>query len=401
MMLRTHPTDKPAPQWMRRSLLTGLLACGVLVLTPVVVQACAQLISQNVDSSVDGVVDRISSLSEDVSEGFEDLLDVLPKLANQTSNNDQNLMNSYSGMVDHQSASEHASQVAQARVRNAVQMVPSRTTCRILSQQRSYTQSAAAYRTERSSLQSSATNYSLNAPGTPGEKGTLAALTWGYQNRCTKYADAAAMGSPPGCTGASNAAMIDLDIMPHKSIFSAYTYGSSDLRQAALDSVTLLTEPAPGDPVRGDTLSRENGRNIHVMRLRDLSRMNIARDILQDAVALRSPPASPGADGRSISRLSRLIELMTGTPLSNTDHQNATMSTLASNVQDLAKTAAGEPENANVQALAAQMTAQKMMLTEMLRMTEQMIAVAAVNLASDIERSRVGNTGVGARTLVR
>lgn len=386
---------------MRRGLIAGFLACSMLVTNPVVPQACTAVISASIAPSVSVIMADIAAKSIAVTLGFTKLLGAMTKLANQGSNNGQNQMQSFSSLADHKNAASHANEVAKVRTEMAIQMRPSRTTCQILSQQRVFSETSAQYRSARISMQEAGTKYSLNGLGTPGEKGTLAALDSAFKNRCSTYADAAALGSPPGCSGAADSALIDLDITPQKSIFSAYTYASADLRQAALDSVALLTEPAPPDPVRGSALSRTEGRNIQVNRMRDLTRMNMARDILQDAVALRSEAPAAARDGRQIGRLSRLIELMVGNPLSDADHHAATMSTLATEIQKEAVTAAGEPENANVQALAAKLTAQKMMLTEMLRMTEQMIAVAAINLAADVERSRTGNTSVNSRTLVR
>lgn len=386
---------------VRRGLIAGFLACTMLVTSPVVPQACTAVISASIAPSVSVIMADIAAKSIAVTLGFTKLLSAMTKLANQGSNEGQNDVQAFSALADHENTTSHANDVAQKRVEMAVQMRPSRTTCRIVSQQRVFSETAAQYRSARVGMQDAGTRYSLNAPGTPGEKGTLAALSWAFQNRCSTYADAAALGNPPGCAGASDPSLIDLDITPQKSIFSAYTYSSTDLRQAALDSVALLTEPAPPDPVRGAALSRTEGRNIQVNRLRDLTRMNMARDILQDSVALRSEAPSAATDGRQISRLSRLVELMVGDPLSDTDHHAATMSTLAAQIQQEAVTAAGETENANVQALSAKLSAQKMMLTEMLRMTEQMIAVAAINLAADVERSRTGNMSVNSRTLVR
>lgn len=398
---REVTSGKGSGRVRRRGLAAGFLACVVLVVSPVVPQACTSVISASIAPSVSTVMADISAMSIAVTLGFTKLLGAMTKLANQGSNNGQNDIHSLSALADHERTTSHANAVAKTRVQMAVQMRPSRTTCQIISQQRVFSETAAQYRSARVSMQDAGTKYSLNGPGTPGEKGTLAALTSAFQNRCNTYADAAALGSPPGCSGASDPALVDLDITPQKSIFSAYTYASGELRQAGLDSVALLTEPAPPDPVRGSALSRTEGRNIQVNRLRDLTRMNMARNILQDAVALRSESPTAATDGRQISRLSRLVELMVGNPLSDEDHHAATMSTLAAQIQQEAVAAAGETENANVQALSAKLTAQKMMLTEMLRMTEQMIAVAAINLAADVERSRTGNTSVNSRTLVR
>ncbi len=386
---------------VRCGFIAGFLACTMLVTSPAVPQACTAIISASISPSVSAIMADIAAKSIAVTLGFTKLLSAMTKLANQGSNNGQNDMQSFSALADHENATSHANDVAQKRVEMAVQMRPSRTTCQIISQQRVFSETSAQYRSARVTMQDAGTRYSLNAPGTPGEKGTLAALNWSFQNRCSTYADAAALGSPPGCAGAADPALIDLDITPQKSVFSAYTYSSPELRQAALDSVALLTEPAPPDPVRGSALSRTEGRNVQVNRLRDLTRMNMARDILQDSVALRSQSPTAATDGRQISRLSRLVELMVGNPLSDADHHSATMSTLAAQIQQEAVTAAGETENANVQALSAKLTAQKMMLTEMLRMTEQMITVAAINLASDVERSRTGNTSVNSRVLLR
>jgi hypothetical protein len=53
---------------------------------------------------------------------------------------------------------------------------------------------------------------------------------------------------------------------------------------------------------------------------------------------------------------------------------------------------AGSPRGANVQANMAQLASQKMLLTEFVRMTEQMIAVEAVRLSVDMENDRTNRT---------
>lgn len=379
--------DLPVRKTVHRRLIAAFLASTILMASPLSARSCTETISDAVSPSVSAVLADISSMSIAVTLGFDSLMATLTKLANQGSNDVQNENQSVAATVDHERLESHGADVAQTRVEMAVQMVPSRTTCATISQAGNLQSTQASYRNARINMQTAGTSFSLNAPGTPGENGTLAALNWGWEHRCSTYADVEALGHPAGCSGASNPALKDFDITPMKSIFSAFTYKDSDFRQAALDSVLMLTEPAPTDAVRGSVLGRDDGRNIHVLRMRDITRMNLARDILQDAVAMRSEPDTAGSDGRKISRLSRLVELMAGTPLSESDHYSGSMSSLADQVQKYAVDAAGEPENANVQGLASKLTAQKMMLTEMLRMTEQMVAVAALNLAADVERN--------------
>lgn len=384
---------------LRRGLIAGLLATAMLISSPLNVRSCTEIISSAVSPSVSAILANLASMSIAVTLGFDSLLAALTKLANQGSNDMQNEIQSVSATTDHERAQNHASEVAEAKVEMAIQMRPSRSACGTISQAGNFQSTQTDYRNARMSMQAAGTSFSLNAPGTPGENGTLAALNWGWDHRCSTYADVVALDHPPGCSGASDPALKDLDITPIKSIYSSFTYGSPELRQAALDSVLLLTEPAPTDAVRGSAIERDEGRNIHVLRMRDITRMNLARDILQDAVAMRSEPTAAGSDGRQLSRLSRLVELMAGSPLSDTDHRNGSMSSLANQVQQYAVEAASDAENANVQGLAAKLTAQKMMLTEMLRMTEQMVAVAAVNLAADVERN--GRTSSTTRVLTR
>lgn len=399
MLLPPNETHRTGPRYtaprctgrrigiVRRGLIAILLSATVLVSSPLNSYSCTAVISGAIGKSVAAVLAEITAMTITVTLGFNNLLSSLTKLANQGSNDVENENLAVSATTDGRRAQYHASEVAAARVDVAVQMRPSRTTCATLSQGRNFEKTAVEYRNSRISMQSAGTNFSLNAPGTPGENGTLAALKWGWGHRCSTYADAAALGNPPGCSGASDPQLKDLDITPIKSIFSAYSYGRPELRQAALDTVLLLTEPAPTDAVRGSLLERDDGRNIHVLRMRDVTRMNLARDILQDAVAMRSVSTSAGTDGRKVSRLGRIVELMAGTSLTDNDLTSGSMGSLADQVQQLAVTAAADTENANLQGLAAKLVAQKLMLTEMLRMTEQMVAVAAVNLAADVERN--------------
>jgi hypothetical protein len=245
-----------------------------------------------------------------------------------------------------------------------------------------------AFQTSRAGTQTLFNNFSTNALGTDSERGTLYALNRRFNDRCTKYANTATMLPPPGitCPG-GDANFRDLDIQPWKAVIDPITFTSTAYRDAAIDSVRMLTEIAPPDPLKGPALSRTDGQNLHMLRMRDTTRMNLARGVLEDMVAMRTE--STGDDGRKVSRLGRYIELITG--------QRVDGNTLSGELPVIM--AAGEPENAAVQTIGARLAVQQALIFELMRLTEQIVSVEAVELAVKVERSRAGNTSVATRVL--
>jgi hypothetical protein len=374
----------------------ALFLAAVLVTAPVHrAQACTAIIAGYGAASIAGIGAEIAALTLAITDGFTELKDVLVRLANQITNNNQNFTDATAIENDKHTTNVAASAIGQVRTEAAVQMVPSRVACRVVTRQRFLNQTTPEYLAVRNAMVQPATDYAMSAPGQPSEKGALAALNAAWNNRCTNYADVANMSIPSGvtCPGPGNPDYINLDITPQKTLFGPIMYQDPQYQTAAIDTIRLLTQVAPDDPIRGPALSRAEGQNIHVLRMRDLTRMNLVRSILEDSVALRAVPTTAGPDGRKISRLGRYIELMTGQKAE--EYVSGTTTT----AQLDAVLAAAEPENANVQSVATRLAAQKMMLIEFLRMTEQMVAVEAVNLAVQVEGSRAGDVGIAARVI--
>lgn len=366
---------------MRASLLTRVAMAALLVgAVPSSGVACPGIIAVPATASVTAITAYILAMQLAFTMGTTRLIDALTRKANQDAESTQNKNNASAVADDKIIANQTTAEIASARAEMARDFVPSRTVCGLASQQKRLGASNAHYQGTREAKTVANTRWSLNAPGSGAEKGQLQALNTVWTDRCTRYANPTNMDIPAGltCPGGS-AAMRDLDIQPVRSLFQPLNLDTTDSKQAADDTIRLLTEPAPIDPVRGNALSRADGQNLHVMRMHDVTRMNVARLALEDIASLRASPTTAGSDGKKNSRYARYVELMTGQDV-NGNTSTAVMEAI---------TSAAEPQNANAQAVAARLSAQKMMLTEMVRMTDQLITIEAVKLATRTEETRV------------
>ncbi len=323
-----------------------------------------------------------------ITQAFIELNDVLTRYANQISNNDQNLLKTQQSLSDRVSVQDNAGTVGRARAQALTQFVPSKVVCGIVSQQQRLNTSNVHYASYRTQMQNNNTSYSNNAPGSGAERGTMQAMNTAFRARCDRYANPTTMNAPAAinCPSPSaDPALRDLDIQPWKAILDPIMFTTTSRQQAAEDAVKMLTELAPPDPIRGNVLLRTEGQNLHVMRMRDVTRMNLARGVLEDIVALRSAAAGDK------SRLARYLELVTGQdfdPASNS---------LSGQLQVVM--AAEEPENAGIQAVSAKLATQQALLFELLRLGEQITMLDATALAIKVERSRSGGAGVSARPI--
>lgn len=376
----------------------GGFACGVKV-----VNTASGATSSNMSTLIVAGID--------ITLGFNQLIDSLTKLANQGSNNDQNFVQSLSALADKEAAQDTAATIGETIATEvAPEFMPSRVVCGQVSNQRRAASTMAGYNAARRVAQTRSRNFSTNAAGSMSEKGTQGAIEQQFQQRCGLYANAATMSAPAGmCAAAADPQFTDLDIQPWKAILDPITFQDSGnpsdaygrsartkYRDAALDAVRMLTDVTPPDPLKGAALSRTEGQNLHVLRMRDVTRMNLARGVLEDMVAMRVVPDAAsaggvGGDGRRISRLGRYIELLTGNQINGNSLQGALPVVMA----------AGETENAAVQSVMARLSTQQALIFELMRVTEQIVSMEAVELAIKVEGSRAGNTSVANRTLIR
>lgn len=408
----TSPSRVFPPRFSRltRRLRVAAAAIALLAVSAGGGFACGVKVVNSASSATSSNMTTLIVAGIDITLGFNQLIDSLTKLANQGSNNDQNFVQSLSALADKEAAQDTAETIGETIATEvAPEFMPSRVVCGQVSNQRRAASTLASYNAARGVAQTRSRNFSTNAPGSMSEKGTQGAIEQQFQQRCGLYANAATMSAPAGmCAAAADPKFTDLDIQPWKAILDPITfqdagdpsdaYGSpgTKYRDAALDAVRMLTDVTPPDPLKGAALSRTEGQNLHVLRMRDVTRMNLARGVLEDMVAMRVVPdaasaGGAGGDGRRISRLGRYIELLTGNQINGNSLQGALPVVMA----------AGETENAAVQSVMARLSTQQALIFELMRVTEQIVSMEAVELAIKVEGSRAGNTSVANRTLIR
>ncbi len=356
--------------------------------------ACTPVLTGFASSAYAAIVAKVAASIYAITTGFGSLYDPVTRYANQTTNTRQNQVGVMGIMSDRRVTTMSAVGTAESRLRIAQEMAqPSRVACRQVTSQVVYKETWPEYSDLRVAQLKPETDFSLNRPGTTSERGTLAALSSAWQYRCSKYADVTNMMIPSGVTCAGgDPAYIDMDTKPAQSIFEPIVYPDAQHEQAAADTIRMLIQVAPGDPLRGPALSRVDGQNLHVERMQNLTRMNLARGVLQDAVAMRTRQTTALSDGRSgLSRMERLRELMTGRT------SGATGLSVAAQMDQIQL--AAQPENANVQSYAARLAGQRMLLLELIRMTEQMVALEAVRVAVRVEENPAGTPSLAARVV--
>jgi hypothetical protein len=314
------------------------------------------------------------------------LTDAIVRLANSNAQNTETRNRARASQADARAVQETAGTVGKVRSTIAKEFVPSASLCGEVSAQRRLGMTGAMYASYRTQLQSANTNFSSGGPGTKAEKGTVQGLANLWVDRCNKYADLTKIQTggytlPAGvCAGATNAALKDLDIQPWKALLDPVQFPNADRETAASDSIAMLTEISPPDHVRGPALLRAEGKNLHVLRMRDITRMNLARGVLEDIAAMRK--ANPGG-GIDKSRLARYFELITCQTF-NTATGELT--------KDISKScevnAAKETENNALQLASSRLATQQGMMFEIMRLSEQLIALEAVELAIKVEKSR-------------
>lgn len=380
--MKTEAVRRPvAPRCAMALMLTAA------VMLPRPAQACPAMLMGYASASTATITAYITAMSTAFSIGYLRYVDAITRLANQDSNNDQSEKKAAGTLADRAASTVTETTMAQKRVEITEQFIPSRVVCGIATGQLRVASSMPNYTAVRAGMAQSNTVRSLNGPGSGTERGTLHAMTTVFKNRCDRYANVAVLDIPSGitCPGPSDTSMIDLDIKPWNSILQPLNIDTPELKQAAADTVILLTEPAPPDPVRGPMLTRQEGQSVAVARMRDVTRMNVARDALEDIVSMRTTAAMCSSGDNS--RLARYVELITG--------QKVTGNTVSGQMSMI--TAAGEAKNANIQAVAARLASQKMMLMEFLRLTDHMVTMEAISLAIKAEETRGGSVSIAAR----
>lgn len=370
-----------------RSSLLLVVALTLGLSVPLPAQACPAMLMGYASGTVATLTGYITEMSLQFSLGYIRFVDAWTRLANQTSNNEQNRTRGIAALSDRLDTHIDATAIAAQRIDIADQFIPSRVVCGIASSQLRVAATLPTYTGVRRDMATSNTSRSLNGPSSGAERGSLHAMSTVFKGRCDRYANTAVMQVPTGitCPGPTDSNMVDLDIQPWRSIFQPLNIDTPELKQAAADTVILLTEPAPPDPIRGPLLTREEGRNAAVMRMRDVTRMNVSRAVLEDIVAMRTTAALCTTGDNS--RLARYVELITG--------QKVSGNTISGALRAIAS--AGDTQNSNVQTLAASLATQRMMLSELRDITDQWVTLMAVRLALQVEKTRAADVTIAAR----
>jgi hypothetical protein len=312
--------------------------------------------------------------------GYTGLVQRMPMVATNASNTVQNQVNADVVLHDRNIAQSAADAVAQVRAEAAMEFTPSRTACVHATRQLAVKASYGHYASTREKIAKDYVNTLMGKAGTMGDKGQLKRLQAHWNNRCGRYMDASSLKAE-GCEQPS-ADMVDLDMRVVDSMFDPLNISEDKYRKAAQDTIDLLTDVEGFDTLRGAALDRNTGQLQFVERMRYATRMGMARNALERIVAIRDTPTEAGADGLKNSRMARYVEMVKG--------QKVEGNVLSGELPGIAM--AGSPRGANVQANMAQLASQKMLLTEFVRMTEQMIAVEAVRLSVDMENDRTNRT---------
>lgn len=395
---------------LARRLRVAVAAVAILTFSSAGVFACgAKVVSTAVDT-IDSNMDTLVSAGMSIMMAFNQATGALVKLANQGSNDGQNLVQSLSALSDSSAAQKVAATIGETiSTEIAPQFMPSRTVCAAVTQNRRVASTGAAVMAARAVGTTSSRNFLTNAPGSFSELGTQSAIEKQFQRRCGLYANQDTMKAPSGlCAPASDPTFVDMDVQPWRSILDPITYqdtgnpsdpyGSANTkyRDAGYDAVRMLTDVTPPDALKGPALNRDEGKNLHMLRMRDTARMNLAVGVLQEMVAMRTVPdaassSGTGGDGRRISRLGRYIELLAGRQIEGNSLQGALPVVMA----------AGEAENAAVQTAIARLSTQQALIFELMRLTEQIVAMEAVELAIKVESARSGSAPVASSPTVR
>lgn len=344
--------------------------------------ACVAQIATDAASAAVSSVSDVFTAGLTITESYYDLIDNLTRLANQVNQDNQKRNEVESGLVDSEVTSMTSAAIAETRADMAPKFVPSAVVCADATAAKRLDTTKATYAAYRTARQTANTGWSNNTDA--GSKtGTLGAVAAVWKDRCDKYANPDNLGSPSGCSGPVDTEMRDLDVEPWRALLDPVAFKDTTRETAAADAIRMLTDVTPSDPVRGNALLRTEGKNLHVLKMRDTTRMNLARAVLEDIAAMRVVKS-----GETHSRLARYLELVQGRTY------DPTSNTLSGTLP--AVMASSEPGNAAVQTVSSRVATQQALIFEIMRVTEQLVAVEAVDLAIKTERNRSGGAATRA-----
>jgi len=369
------------PVRARKMLVVAVSALALLgSMQPARASCSVGVIPKDVFSSVGSLSMDVATAGTAIAVALAQLSDAITRYANNTTQSASARNAARAAQADARSAQTVALALGTGRAQAFQEYKPSVSACREVSAQQRLGSTGVQYASMRTQMQTKNTAYSNNAPGSGAERGTLQGLSTIWNERCSRYANPTTMQAGPGCAGPADPAMRDLDIQPWKALLDPVQYSNADRVQAASDSIRMLTELAPPDPVRGAALSRTEGKNLHVLRMRDVTRMNLVRGVLEDIAAMRTADT---ASGQTHSRLARFEELVTGQKF------DTATGTLTGTPADMTDTSVSEDsENGSMQMLASRLATSLGLKFETNRLMEQIVAMEAVDLAIKVESAR-------------
>lgn len=366
---------------MSRHLLTlGLvLALSPAVSTPArAAGECASAIAQDAASTAASNNLDVLLAASNMKLHFMLLANTFNLYASDVGNTAQSANNTEVALTDAKVANQTGVMAASERFETLREMTPSTVSCAYASASQRAAKTTGARAAQMGQIQQAALKMGMNGAGTRAEKGALANVSGLFVERCSKYADPTKMKLPAGlnCPGPSNPAFRDLDIRPWEAIIDPIVLNDPKRLQAAKDAIEMLTDVEGSDPVRGPALNGQVGQAQHVQKARDVTRMNLAKAVLADAVAMRTPSADAGG----ISRLAAYMELATGKKF---DPATNSLQGAATSVAEASSGTAGSAKS-----LASRVAAQQALLFEVMRLSEMIMAVDSVELAIKLEQNK-------------
>lgn len=302
--------------------------------------------------------------------------DAITRLANQYSNDRQNANQAYAAIGDKVVAQRLGVATAVARAEIPVQVAPSRTACSVMARGDQVFGAQRQYSASVVPAEAINTNILTNAAGTPGNMGQLSYVAARFQNRMTKYCNAATVMAPTGitCTATIGA---DRDLVPYESIFKQTSLAAATDYDAAKDVVLNIMGDAVKDPVRGPILTRNEGQNLSISRYSEQAKLNLASSVLLSMVERRRDLSGTGSEAAV--------------------RADASYSGMA--LEALATANAGQSSGQNLDTVATMIGDSTRSIFVLRDFLEQWAAIKAVSLSIDIKANSAGDPSVSSRPI--
>lgn len=239
---------------------------------------------------------------------LEELVQIIAQLQNGTTNDGQGIVNVKTVLADPAVVNAGQAAVAATRARLVMNMAPSRTACAINTRggQVMNAMIDGTRLSKYAATQKSALDYSANAPGTPSEKGKLAAETNLFKRLMNGFCDGTVINAPDSvsCSLANDSLGRSMEwryAQPFLAVFgvkdSLIPVDPNNVEhRAARLFAEMAAAPAVDDTLRGAALARSTGKTAHVLRQRDIATVSLARGALDRMVDERVGKAEEGAE---------------------------------------------------------------------------------------------------------